>query len=501
MVYPHTFRTEHSETRTTSSTYGDFYHKTKEVRISIQPNLLKILRALDGNRRQFIENLREMVKIPSVSGSLKYVDEVQRCIDLVINWLVKLGVRYQPFNIGRYKLEGKENKRPSVILASLGENFKKKTVCVYAHLDVNLPDLEQWKTDPFDLTEVDLRLYGSGVASGKGTLMSWFNLIYAFQEANVDIPVNIKFIIESLHYYDSDGLEEFISKQRIHFLSNVDYYIVCDSEWLVEKTPCLVYGSVGRLRLTCKMERNESAESDMKEDMAKIFGELCSERGEILVQNFHDLVKQITPDEEHIYESIKFDVADIRDNLPEHQKSWDKVKLLMNFWRLPSIAVEDTEECTCEKNDKSKIKRNFTVKIVQNQIVDVAIKQITKHIKKTCQKLDIKHKVDIEVVSTSRPWMEDILSVNYFAARRALIQIYRQDPNMIREDCDMKVVTMLSVLTERCVLVLPLGDNHINAGRSNENIRRANYYDGMKVLGAYLFQIAELADRENSHEL
>ncbi|KAK5644918.1 hypothetical protein RI129_006218 [Pyrocoelia pectoralis] len=495
MVFPHTFRTEHTETRTTSSTYGDYYHKTKQIKISIKPFLLKILRALDTNRKRSIENLSEMIKIRSISGKLKYEEEVQKCIKFTKEWFVKLGVRFEPFDIGTYKLDGVEMKRPPVLLATLGMDSTKKTICVYAHLDVNFPDESQWKTDPFHLTEVELRLHGCGVASGKGTLMSWFILIHTFQEYNVDIPVNIKFIIESLHYHDSDGLEEFLSKQRIHFLSDIDYYIVCDSEWLGNKTPCLVYGCVGRLRFTCKMEKDENSTSDMKEDMTKIFSELCNERGEVLIEEFNDYVKQISPDEEHVYEQIKFDMDDVKDSLPEYQQSWGKVKLLMNFWRLPSIALEDIEECTCEKNDKNKIKRNFSVKIVQNQIIGVSVKQITQQIMKTCKKLDIKHKVTVEVISTSRPWMEDILSLNYFAARRAIIQIYRQDPNMIREDTDMKIVSLLSVLTEKCVLVLPLGDRYINAGRSNENIGKTHFYDGMKVLAAYFFQIAELIDR------
>lgn len=118
---------------------------------------------------------------------------------------------------------------------------------IYAHLDVKLPNKEKWKTNPWTVTEIDRRLFGCGVAGGKETLISWFNLIEAFQKSKTDLPVNLKFIIESLHYHGSDGLEEFLFRRKQDFLFNVDYLVVCDSEWIGEKHPCLIYGSVGKL--------------------------------------------------------------------------------------------------------------------------------------------------------------------------------------------------------------------------------------------------------------
>lgn len=61
---------------------------------------------------------------------------------------------------------------------------------------------------------------------------------------------------------------------------------------------------------------------------------------------------------------------------------------------------------------------------------------------------------------------------------------------MIRDDTDSKVINIISRITEKNVLLLPIGTRDINAGFENENMPLRNFYEGTKLLGAYLFQLA-----------
>lgn len=108
------------------------------------------------------------------------------------------------------------------------------------------PDISKWNTDPWKLTEIDKILYGSGTAAGKCSLISWFHVIQAFQTKGLDIPVNLKFCIESMYHRHSEGLEEFLATRKQDFFFNVDFVVVCDSEWIGEKYPCICYGCVGK---------------------------------------------------------------------------------------------------------------------------------------------------------------------------------------------------------------------------------------------------------------
>lgn len=112
-------------------------------------------------------------------------------------------------------------------------------------MDVKEPTSD-WKCNPWELTDINKYLFGNGIACGKGPLMCWFHIILAFRKSKVEVPVNIKFLIESMRESDSQGLEPLVVVRRQDFFGSVDTVVVCESEWIGEKHPCLVYGSVGK---------------------------------------------------------------------------------------------------------------------------------------------------------------------------------------------------------------------------------------------------------------
>lgn len=128
MVYPHTFRTEHSETKTTNSVYGEYYAARMVKHVSVTPKLLVIFQYIDSNRNEILDYLGEAVKIKSVSGALRYRDNVIGMIKFTEDWLKKLSVKYECFNIGWHNLDGQKVRLPPIILASLGKDSRKKTV-------------------------------------------------------------------------------------------------------------------------------------------------------------------------------------------------------------------------------------------------------------------------------------------------------------------------------------------------------------------------------------
>lgn len=93
---------------------------------------------------------------------------------------------------------------------------------------------------------MDKRFYGAGTASGKSILLCWFHIIEAFKKTHTPLPVNIKFVIESMNNQKSMGLQEFLQTRKLDFFSNVNCIISCDGEWIGEKYPCIIYGAVGQ---------------------------------------------------------------------------------------------------------------------------------------------------------------------------------------------------------------------------------------------------------------
>lgn len=133
MVYPHCYRTEHSETITTNSTYGDWLAKHKSTKIPIQPELLELLKYVDTYNASFLRDLQEAVSIKSISGNPKYSNEIKEMISFTEKWMIKLGAKYECFDIGYQEVGGEKYPLPPVILGTIGggKDDTKKTVSKY----------------------------------------------------------------------------------------------------------------------------------------------------------------------------------------------------------------------------------------------------------------------------------------------------------------------------------------------------------------------------------
>lgn len=482
--------------------------------------LINVFQYIDTFRGKMINDLKEAVGIKSISGSSEHSKDILKMINWTEGWLKKLNVKYECFDIGNYEADGKIIKLPLVILATIGNDPKKKTVCAYSRLDVKNADSKQWKSDPWKLEERNKRLYGRGTCKGKGTLLSWFHCIEAFQKQNVKLPVNLKLIIEGMFEMGSFGMEQFLYTQRLTFIKNIDYICVCESEWINTTLPCLSYATVGICQYEIVCASLEGSH-DAKKILEFIFTNCVDNLGNILIPNVKDDVLQITPDGEQSYETIRCDLSLIKKNLPEFMQNWDQRKILMRLWQFPSILCDEPEEvsCTCDNSGGSAKgwSRKMILKIVPVQTPDRCNKAVLQHIKKLCEnqflgKFTISCKItnenkkmvcsikkgdktELEISCTntasSKPWKEDINSAHFQAARKAIVNVFKEEPNIIRESMDIAIIMILQKVVQKSNIVLmPLGNNEMDENDANECVIIRNYFESKKMLAAYLFEVA-----------
>lgn len=194
-------------------------------------------------------------------------------------------------------------------------------------MDIRAPETDEWRTDPFDVVDENKCLYGKGVAYGKGSLVCWLHAILIYKERGLELPVNVKFIVESMHESNNAGLEKFLNSKKSNFLNDISYVVLNESEWLGTKIPCIVYGTIGKTTSTqmsfiyfptslgmCKFDitSEKCKDSNPKEDMEKVFEYIVDEEENILIPKFNENVIQITPEEEKLYDLIHYDFEAIR---------------------------------------------------------------------------------------------------------------------------------------------------------------------------------------------
>lgn len=128
----------------------------------------------------------------------------------------------------------------------MGNDPKKKTVCIYGHLDVQ-PALKEdgWDTEPFVLTEKNGKMYGRGSSDDKGPVLCWIHALEAFKAIGEEFPVNLKFVFEGMEESGSEGLDDLLYAEQDKFLKGVDYVCISDNYWLGTDKPCITYGLRG----------------------------------------------------------------------------------------------------------------------------------------------------------------------------------------------------------------------------------------------------------------
>ena len=98
-----------------------------------------------------------------------------------------------------------------------------------------------WNTDPFELTEIDGKLFGRGSTDDKGPVIAWIAVLKVLKNLGIELPINIKFVLECMEESSSEGLEKGL-EDNIDKISDVTYSCISDNYWLGRNKPCLTYG-------------------------------------------------------------------------------------------------------------------------------------------------------------------------------------------------------------------------------------------------------------------
>lgn len=470
--------------------------------------LKKLFSYIDEHQDVYVERLAESVAIKSVSAWPEVRPEIEKMVKYVGEWIKKLGGNVEYADVGQETLpDGSKIPLPSVILGNLGADPKKKTVCVYGHLDVQPADIaDGWDTEPFVLTEVDGKLYGRGSTDDKGPVLCWLNCIEAYQAIGQEIPVNIKFCFEGMEESGSEGLDDLIYSRKDSFFKDVDYVCISDNYWLGKKKPCITYGLRGICYFTCEIQ---CATKDLHSgvfggsvceamaDVIAIMGSLVDAKGKILIPGISDMVAPVTQEERDQYAAIDFDPEDYRKDLgAERLQHQSKEDILMHRWRFPSLSLHGIEGAFDGIGAKTVIPRKiigkFSLRIVPNQTPEAVEKCVNDHVMKEFNKRGSPNKITIGMLHGGKPWVSDFNHPHYMAGRKAMKHVFGVEPDLTREGGSIPVTLTFQEATGKNVMLLPVGACDDGAHSQNEKFDRINYINGIKVISTYFHELSLL---------
>lgn len=477
--------------------------------MAVPEHLSKIFKYIDDNQQRYIDVLREAVAIKSVSAWAAKRSEITKMVEWTKIKLEALGASCDLHDVGTQTLpDGKIIPLPPVLTGQLGNDPKKKSVCLYGHLDVQ-PALKEdgWDTDPFELVEKDGKLYGRGSTDDKGPVIGWVHAIEAYQKTGREIPINIKFVFEGMEESGSEGLEDLLKAQKDKFLKGTDYVCISDSYWLGKNKPCIGYGLRGvicyNIEVVCVKKDLHSGVfggtvHEALPDLIYLMNTLVDKDGKIQIPGIMDQVKKVTPEEEKLYESIDFDVEDYKTDIG-HKKlitDGDKMKTLMARWRFPCLSLHGIEGAFSEPGAKTvipaKVIGKFSIRIVPDQTPEFVTKCVFDYVNQKWSERGSCNQMIVSGDEDSAPaWVADPNNANFKAGRNANKLVYGLEPDLTREGGSIPITITFEEVTGKSVLLLPMGACDDGAHSQNEKIDIRNYIQGTKVMAAYINEFAE----------
>ncbi|XP_019379914.1 PREDICTED: beta-Ala-His dipeptidase isoform X3 [Gavialis gangeticus] len=391
----------------------------------------RIFQYIDDHQNEFIENLKDWVAVKSDSIQAAFRKEVTQMMELAADRLRALGASVMLVNQIHQLPDGQSL---PVVLAELGQDPHKPTVCFYGHVDVQPAKKEDgWKTDPYMLTEIDGNLYGRGATDNKGPVLAWINAVETFRALKLDMPVNFKFIIEGMEEAGSLGLDEVV-KEKQHFFSDVDYIVISDNLWLSKTKPALTYGTRGN---ACFFVEVECGKKDLHSgtfggiihepmtDLVALLDSLVNMSGHILIPGIYDDVATLTEEEKKLYESVEFDLEEHKTNAGVKKFLYDtKEEILLHLWRYPCVSIHGIEGAFYEPGIKTvipaKVIGKFSIRQVPHMALATVEKQVTQYLEEVFSKRNSPNKLKVSMPMSTMPWIADINNPMYVAARRAI---------------------------------------------------------------------------------
>lgn len=194
-----------------------------------------VLERVEREKERYLEELKDYLRIPSISTDPAYGDDVGRAGQFLADRLAEAGLTTELIQTDGY---------PLVYGEWLGAEGK-PTLLFYGHYDVQPPDpLEEWRNPPFEPTVEGDLLVARGATDDKGQSYAHAKAVAAVLAERGELPVNVKFLVEGEEESGGESIEKYVRADKGARLG-CDAVVVSDSSMYAPGQPSLLYGLKG----------------------------------------------------------------------------------------------------------------------------------------------------------------------------------------------------------------------------------------------------------------
>ncbi|HEV2846949.1 MAG TPA: dipeptidase [Thermoanaerobaculia bacterium] len=453
-----------------------------------------VLARIDANKENYLEELKDYIRIPSISTDPDYKDEVLRASEFLVGKLREAGLEAE-----RIETAG----HPLVYAEWMGAPGK-PTVLFYGHYDVQPVDpIELWRNPPFEPTVEGDKLVARGATDDKGQSYAHVKGVAAMLAERGTLPVNVKFLVEGEEEAGGQAIEEYVRKDGGKRLK-ADAMVVSDTSLYAPGQPSLIYGLKG----LCYMEIKVTGPN--RDLHSGTFGgavwnplnALCHivdrlrdpKTGKILIPGFYDDVRALEGWEREEFAKLPFDEDAYRQELGVSELFGEEsYSTRERTWARPTCDVNGIFGGYMGKGAKTVLPSWGGAKISMRLVPDQDPKKIAKlfedYVRSVAPKgvtveVSYLHGADPVVVEAKGPIVD--------AALDAMQEIWGARPVRIREGGSIPIVSTFASVLNSPVLLLGFGLSDDGLHSPNEKFNISHFYNGVRSVARLLDRLGDL---------
>ena len=446
---------------------------------------------IQDNEKRFLEELFDLIKIPSVSALTEHNKDIRTAANFLLNQFNKLGLD---------NCEICETKGHPIVYAEKIINKDLPTVLVYGHYDVQPVDpIELWDSAPFNpvIKKTDIHpegaIFARGSCDDKGQMFMHLKAIEVLNN-NGGLPCNVKLMIEGEEEIGSDNLELFVKENKEKL--DCDIIIVSDTGMINKTTPSITVGLRGLAYLEVELTGpNRDLHSGLYggsvanpiNSLAKMISSLHDENHIVTIPGFYDNVIEYSESQRQHDSNIPFDLNEFKDSLKISDVQGE-TSYTTNERRSirPCLDVNGIWGGYTEEGSKtvipSKAFAKISMRLVSNQNWKEVSKLFTDHMKNITPK---GMKIKINEHHGGQPYLTSTNSKAYKAASQAYNKVFDKEPFAVKDGGSIPIIAQFEKELGVKTILMGFGLDSDAIHSPNEHFGLSNFYNGIETIANF----------------
>jgi acetylornithine deacetylase/succinyl-diaminopimelate desuccinylase-like protein len=447
----------------------------------------QVIDFINVNRERYLEELKALLAIPSISALPEHKGDVRRCAEWCGDEMRRVGLQ----NVRLIETPG----NPVVYGDWLGAEGA-PTILFYGHYDVQPVDpLNLWESPPFEATIRDGEIYARGSADDKGQIFMHLKAIEAFIKQDGRLPVNIKLIFEGEEEVGSLNLDDFVRSQKSEL--KADVVVISDSGMFARGVPSICYGLRGLVYFQIDLRGSSTdlhsgsfggAVANPAFVLAQMIAQMKDRGGRIKIPGFYDDVRPLLEEERKAWATLPF-------NERQYRKDFGIPKLfgesgyttLERTWARPTLEVNGLLSGFTGEGAKTVLPAVSMAKISMRLVPDQEPGKIAELFEAFVRKIAPKTvELKITRMQGGKAWMTSFDNPFVQAAGRAIEKGFGRTPVFTREGGSIPVVSTFQEELGLPSVLFGVGLPDENAHAPNEKLDLSNFHNGI-IASAHLY--------------